>query len=140
MHLPLPGLVDGLLLRKERGPVLERDQLLPAYRAIERRVEREIFRRLALPEKPAPQVKHADLVALATEKRDLLPAGGREWAVLRGIEPLPEALVPLRPQEARDLFLARVVELGGEKLWERWPRPHAWTRRRPGGEGALTGA
>lgn len=34
-------------------------------------------------------IKRADLIALATEKRDLMPPGGQPWACLAGIEPLP---------------------------------------------------
>jgi 5'-deoxynucleotidase YfbR-like HD superfamily hydrolase len=33
-------------------------------------------------------IKRADLIALATEKRDLLPPGGPEWECLRGVQPL----------------------------------------------------
>ena len=33
-------------------------------------------------------IKHADLLALATERRDLLPAGGPEWPLLNRMQPV----------------------------------------------------
>lgn len=35
-----------------------------------------------------PAIKRADLIALATERRDLLPAGGPAWPTLAGVEPV----------------------------------------------------
>lgn len=62
-------------------------------------------------------VKQCDLIALATEKRDLMPATPSTWAVLHGIEPV--SWVNLRSIERekrgwedwRDLFLDRYCEL-----------------------------
>jgi hypothetical protein len=34
------------------------------------------------------QIRDADLIALATERRDLMPPSARHWAVLDGIEPV----------------------------------------------------
>lgn len=63
-------------------------------------------------EEAQEQVRHADLVALATEARDLMPSGGRDWAVLQGIEPWPHRIeVPLLPKEARRAFLDRFHDL-----------------------------
>jgi hypothetical protein len=47
--------------------------LLPEYKMIEQRVERAICRAFGLPEVMPELVKDADLVALATEQRDLIP-------------------------------------------------------------------
>ena len=33
-------------------------------------------------------IKQADLMALATERRDLLPPGGTPWSTLNNIEPI----------------------------------------------------
>jgi hypothetical protein len=80
-------------------------QLLPDYKAIERRVERAIARAFGLPEELPASVKHADLVMLATEQRDLMPDHDDEWACLAGIAPMPKKLMPLPPPEAKAAFL-----------------------------------
>jgi hypothetical protein len=59
-------------------------------------------------------VKHADWTALATERRDLVIASPWPWDIdEQGYEPAPEVLVPLAPEAARALYLARHVEIGG---------------------------
>lgn len=67
----------------------------------------------------AGAIKRADLIALATERHDLLPPQADAWAVLDGIEPLRWPRVPLNaPHLAahdwefwRDRFLDRFHEL-----------------------------
>lgn len=89
--------------------------LLPMYQAIEHQVEQAIWSRYGF-SALAPEVKWADLVMLATERRDLMPRAvrdGSEWAELAGIEPLAEHLVPLASYTARELFIARFAELDG---------------------------
>ena len=51
-------------------------------------------------------IKQADMVALATEKRDLMPHSTEAWSYLQGFEPLPQAIEPLPPAEAKRAFLA----------------------------------
>lgn len=62
-------------------------------------------------------VKHADLRALATERRDLLPHRGDEWAVLTGVEPVGWVRLDAPERRGldwefwRDRFLDRYHEL-----------------------------
>ena len=88
-------------------------RLLPQYKDIERAVEMAIFPRLGLTYPSPTEVKRADLVALATEQRDLF-VRQRQWSELSGIEPIEpiaEKIQPLPPKEAYKLFLNRYSEL-----------------------------
>ncbi|MEI5996790.1 hypothetical protein H3V53_06125 [Paraburkholderia bengalensis] len=86
-------------------------KLLPEYRQIEERVERAIFTEFGVQFPLPADVKHADLVMLATEQRDLMPPHDDEWALIRGIEPLAEMIEPVSPARARDMFIDRYLEL-----------------------------
>lgn len=56
-----------------------------------------------------PAIKHADLVCMATELRDLLPPAWIEWGHLPA--PHPAKIVPVGPDRAFTLFLERFEEL-----------------------------
>lgn len=86
--------------------------LLPDYRDIEASVDNVIRSLFGLPLAHSPEVKHADLVMLATERRDLGIDDGDKWDILDGIAPTDEfAIHPLNPRQARQLFIARFNEL-----------------------------
>lgn len=86
--------------------------LLPDYRDIERLVDMSIRCKFGLPLDHSCQVKHSDLVMLATERRDLDIDDGDQWAILEGIKPTNLFEVhPLNPCQARSLFMARFKEL-----------------------------
>lgn len=63
-------------------------------------------------------IKQADMIALATERRDVCPAAYAkrdEWEWIEdedGIEPLAQKIVPMTPREARSAFLLRATSLG----------------------------
>lgn len=86
-------------------------KLIPAYKEIEKRVEAAIFARFNLAYPFPPEVKQADLIALATEQRDLMPPHDDDWVMTMGIAPLLTRIVPLTPPQARKLFLDRYWEL-----------------------------
>jgi len=81
------------------------------YIDIEGRLWDCIADRYGLARKLPAEVKQADLVMLATERRDLMPDHPDEWPVLRGIQPLPMQINPLLPGAAKTLFLQRWKEL-----------------------------
>ncbi|VFS19894.1 Uncharacterised protein [Serratia liquefaciens] len=56
--------------------------LLPDYRDIEASVDNVIRSLFGLPLAHSPEVKHADLVMLATERRDLGIDDGDKWDIL----------------------------------------------------------
>ncbi|UOD29901.1 hydrolase [Massilia violaceinigra] len=56
-----------------------------------------------------PAIKEADLVCMATELRDLLPAAWIDWGHLP--PPHPARIIPVGPDRAYTLFLDRFEEL-----------------------------
>jgi 5'-deoxynucleotidase YfbR-like HD superfamily hydrolase len=70
-------------------------------------------------------IKHADLVCMATELRDLLPRAWIEWGHLP--PPHPDRIVPVGPERAYTLFLERFEEL--QHLAEPPPQKKASRRK-----------
>lgn len=91
-------------------------QLLPDYKEIEARIERDIFAKLGLPDVLPPSVKQADLILLATEQRDLMPPHSDEWALIAGVEMLPDPICPWTPWTARTMFIERFRHLATNRL------------------------
>lgn len=88
--------------------------LLSDYRVIEGRVDAVIRAKFRLPPAKSPEVKHADMVMLGTERRDLGLDDGTPWPCLEGIK-LDHLLVwPMSPQAARLTFLNRWNQLKGD--------------------------
>lgn len=95
---------------------IKRQPELAALKKIEARIEVAIAERFGFD--PAalhhPDIKKADLVALATEARDLMgvtPNPGEAW----GIEPpAPFKIRPMDPDSAKTEFLAAFYAYGGE--------------------------
>jgi 5'-deoxynucleotidase YfbR-like HD superfamily hydrolase len=56
-----------------------------------------------------PEVKQADLVAMATELRDLLPRAWMDWGHLP--KPAAKKIVPVGPEQAYQLFMDRYEAL-----------------------------
>lgn len=92
----------------------------PAWREFEGRLEHAVRRAYALVTVAAQRgelVKRADLIALATERRDLLPATATPWLCLHGIEPITWLRLdtPERQRMSwtdwRDVWLEKLLEL-----------------------------
>lgn len=91
--------------------------LMPQYKDVERALDAIVSRAFRLPY-PMPEcVKEADLIALATEQRDLMPAGVK-WEMLEGIRPRDLPIKPQLPREAFNGFMARYRELTGNPYRE----------------------
>uniref|UniRef100_A0AB74UMK0 HD superfamily hydrolase n=1 Tax=Caulobacter phage BL57 TaxID=3348355 RepID=A0AB74UMK0_9VIRU len=85
--------------------------LLPDYKHYEDLAERAVRRRYGLPETMSPEVKHADLVMLATEKRDIMPNPEDEWEMLKAVKPSEYPIEVWDVEHARKVFLARFADL-----------------------------
>jgi 5'-deoxynucleotidase YfbR-like HD superfamily hydrolase len=90
--------------------------LLPEYRSIEERIELAIHQRFQLDfcDDHRTHIKRADIIMLATERRDLFDLQARQerWRLLDGIEPLHNLIHPLPAEKIMQLFLRRCGELG----------------------------
>jgi uncharacterized protein len=85
--------------------------LLQDYKAIERRVEKEVFGRFGLEAKMPACVKRADLIALKTEQRDFMNGANVPWKITEDIEPCESKWVALGHEDAFKLFMSRFNEL-----------------------------
>lgn len=86
-------------------------RLLPDYRALEARIEAAIRARFGLPAAKSDDVARADLVLLATERRDLMIAGGSPWACLHGVTPLDKRIRAIHAGHAKSLFMERALQV-----------------------------
>lgn len=82
--------------------------LLPGYRELEEHVQRTIARVFRLRWPMPPEVKEADVRALAAEKRDLI-SGDHDWGL--GVEPMCGPINPYAWCQAKQLFESRFMEL-----------------------------
>ncbi|MGI9210923.1 MAG: metal-dependent phosphohydrolase [Methylococcaceae bacterium] len=86
-------------------------RLLPQFAEIEHSVSAIITEAFKIPASDHAAIKQADLIALATEKRDLMPNSTEAWLDLLGFDPLPDRIIPLPPLEAKQAFLSAFHEL-----------------------------
>ncbi len=83
---------------------------LGGYAEIETRIMEAVLQAFGLPTCLPDSVKRADLILLATEKRDLMPAH-EDWELTRDLPRLQEIIVPLPPRAARARFMDRFHQL-----------------------------
>ncbi|HEY0490172.1 MAG TPA: phosphohydrolase [Telluria sp.] len=87
--------------------------LLPEFAAIEDKVTRIIGDTFGVDFSDYGPIKEADLIALSTEKRDLMPHSVERWAYLDSVRPLPDPIVPMSPRDAKLAFLHEFDRLSG---------------------------
>ncbi|WP_437881058.1 phosphohydrolase [Pseudomonas sp. LRF_L74] len=85
--------------------------LLDVYQQLEQRIWRVICERFDLDPTLPASVKRADMIALATERRDLLPAHPAEWECLQGHPPLERYISKLPMDVVRQQFHDRLLQL-----------------------------
>lgn len=86
-------------------------EMLPDYKAMEQRIERNVFDALGLEGNIPPPVKVADRIALATEQRQLCE-NDDDWHWTADADPLDVLLSAYSPQAAYEAFLYRAAQLG----------------------------
>lgn len=94
--------------------------MLPEYKTIEKRTLRVIVEKYGLDWPEPACVKDADMVALSTEKRDLLGPAPRSWRELP--EPLPRRIVAWSAEVSATNFVMRAAELGIAADWRKVPK------------------
>ena len=111
--VPAEHQLPALLHDATEAYVGECQNLESLYDQVERRVWIAICQRFDLDPILPDCVKHADLVALATEKRDLMPSHPEPWPCLEGIAPQPRYIDPWQPSYAAIHYHARLLQLLG---------------------------
>ena len=86
---------------------------LPEFMALEDKAERIIADKFKLIYPFPPEVKRADNILLATERRDLMATPPRPWKTY-GVEPLPERILPWPWDHAEAEFLIAFDDLTQE--------------------------
>ena len=86
-------------------------ELLPNFAEIESRFANVIGERFKVDLTHNDLVKKADLIALATERRDLMPMEIVEWDSLIGVNPLGKSITPLNPEKAKAEFIEYFLKL-----------------------------
>lgn len=86
---------------------------LDGLNRIEWGIHGAISARFDIPSYIHAEIKHADLVMLATERRDLLLPSNDRWECLDGIEPRVEQIIAWDPETAKQMFLKLFGEMAG---------------------------
>ena len=110
-HLKLAGLLHDAAEAYVGDVVHPLKVLLPDYQSIEFNFTQAIGLRFNVNLDHHEDVKRADLIALATEKRDLLPRERCDWELLKGIRPLDKLTLPMTPEQSEDTFMRTFVAL-----------------------------
>lgn len=104
----LRGLIKHLF-PNEQGQGLS--ALLDVYQQLEERIWLTICAAMHIHPVLPEIVHHADMIALATEKRDLMPFHHAEWECLRGVTPHIDPIPRMQPELVASLFHNHLLEL-----------------------------
>ena len=85
-------------------------QWMPDYRGFEDVIWMRVCERFDLALDLPTSVHHADLIALATERRDLMPTDPAIWDCLADIKPMVETIRPWPAAEARLTYHQRLMD------------------------------
>lgn len=81
---------------------------LTNYHEIEQKLQQAIAERFGIEAETPSIVKYADVVLLATEKRDLMPEHPDPWPVLDAVPPLDDVIEPWSSAASKMMFLNRL--------------------------------
>ena len=84
---------------------------MDGYRAAEKLMEGAIIETFGLGDISHPLIKLADMQMLAAERAALLTDKSSLWQCLEGVSPAPLKIEKLTPEEAREMFMARLQEI-----------------------------
>lgn len=85
--------------------------VMPEYQYVERQIWLAVCDRFDIQIDLPVCVKESDMVALATERRDLMPEHPGEWDCLRGVKPMKETIVPFSAESASMMFFSQLMAL-----------------------------
>ena len=89
--------------------------LLPEYQAIEENFCKVLGMRFGVNLQHNDAIRHADLVVLATERRDLMPMDMADWSSIAGITPMSRSIKPKSPEAASAQFMEMFFMLTNQK-------------------------
>lgn len=95
--------------------------LLPDYQTIEANFCKVLGARFNVDLQPNPALHQADLIVLATERRDLMPMDTTDWSCVAGITPLSRSIKPLAPDVAAAQFMALFFRLSNQTVLAKKP-------------------
>jgi uncharacterized protein len=120
-EVPAEDRFDGLMHDSPEAYIGDMVQpfklFMPAFKRAEKKIWWAMCVQFGCHEELPPSVKHADLVALMTERRDLLGPAPAPWdPAFEAVEPSDRIIEPLSPKAAEVLFLDRFVDLWKNKI------------------------
>lgn len=112
-HLRLAGLLHDAAEAFTGDMTRPLKACFPAFRRMEQKIEKAIFRQYGVPFPLPDEIKKADLALLGAELRDLMPQGSARHGCLKNIRPMAEPIIPWEPATAKKQFLAGFNQLTG---------------------------